>query len=352
MADPVYAPIMKGRQAEFAALRSIQPATRQNILPLLEIVPGPADEPAAMRQVIERTALKLKDWTGNRLLLDSGLLVTDVVITGSLGAVGFAAAVVSERGVTVTPVVRLADPDLAQEDAAAVHTDWSGGIAIRLGPEDLDEETEDLDAALDALLARLHVSRQEVDLILDVGVVDGEFGVRAGSRLLGDVLRGLANVDAWRTIIAASGAFPADLSALQPWTIGEPARYDAALFDHLQQRRRIPRVPIYGDYAVAHPALPTGPAFPPAPSLRYTVADKWLTLKGRRNDPRGHDQFYDICDMIAGHAEFVGAALGRADERIAASRQDRPGNASTWQEIGTTHHLDYVVQRLTTLGEP
>jgi len=305
-----------------------------------------------MRQVIERTAMKLQGWAGNRLLLDSGLLVTDVVITGGLGAVGFAAAVVSDRGVVVTPVVRLGDPGLAHEDAAAIHTDWAGGVAIRLGPEDLDEEPEDLGAALDALLARLRITRGEVDLVLDVGAVDGELGVRAGSRLLGDAIRELAEIDAWRTIISASGAFPADLSGLQPWTMGEPARYDAALFDHLRQRRRIPRIPTYGDYAVAHPFLPTGPAFPPAPSLRYTVADKWLTLKGRRNDPRGHDQFYDICDMVAGHPEFVGVALGLADARIAASRQEGPGNASTWREIGTTHHLDYVVQRLTTLGEP
>ncbi len=84
------------------------------------------------------------------------------------------------------------------------------------------------------------------------------------------------------------------------------------------------------------------------------MADKWLFLKGTINDPRANDQFYDVCDRIAEHPEFVSPALGQADARIANPRANRlgPGNASTWRTIGTTHHLDYVVQRLTNLGEP
>lgn len=42
----------------------------------------------------------------------------------------------------------------------------------------------------------------------------------------------------------------------------------------------------------------------------------------------------------------------QADAWIADARTHEPGNAATWREISTTHHLDYVVQRLTTLDEP
>jgi hypothetical protein len=86
--------------------------------------------------------------------------------------------------------------------------------------------------------------------------------------------------------------------------------------------------------------------------LRCTAADKWLVLKAALNDRRGHTQFYGVCEAIASHPGFVGAALGRADARIAHPRSNGPGDASTWREIGTTHHLDYLVQRITTLGEP
>jgi hypothetical protein len=241
---------------------------------------------------------------------------------------------------------------MAQGDAATAHSSDGSGVAVRLSVEDLDEDPVDIDDALTELLRRLSVDRSDVDLVLDLGAVNGDLSVRAGSRLVADALRELTGLEEWREVIMTAGAFPTDLSAFGPWTLGELPRDDASLYDHLQQRRRITRRPVFGDYAVAHPLLAIGPSFPAAPQLRYTLADRWLTLKGSRKDPRGHQQFYEICDTIARHPEFVGPALGKGDARIANSRGNGPGNASTWREIATTHHLDYVVQRLTTLGEP
>jgi hypothetical protein len=347
-----YVPVLKGRQGEFAALADIQLSTRQRVLPLVEIVPGPADDPADLKSLIDHTARKLKVWAGDRLLLDAGLLPTDVVVDGQSGAVGYAIRAAIGELVKVTPVIRLNDEDLALQDAAAAHAEHGDGIAVRLGVEDLDEDSEDIDESLSALLAKLGVSRGDVDLVFDLGVADGDPAVRVLSHLAADALRGLTAIEEWRQVVVAAGAFPADLSTVGPWTIGEPIRYDAALYDRLRQRKRIDRVPVFGDYAIAHPLLANGPAFPPAPQLRYTVADRWLTLKGSRNDPRGHEQFYEICATIARHPEFVGPALGRADARIADPTRHGPGNGSTWRQIGTTHHLDYVVQRLTSLGEP
>ncbi len=350
--DPVYVPILKGRQGEFGALKQIQQVTRQSILPLIEIVPAPSDDRNALKQLINRTAKKLGLWAGDRLLLDAGLLPTDVEISNGLGAVGFSAAAAMGEFVKAIPVVRLNDEVQAHLDAAAVNVRHANGIAIRLNAEDLDEDSEDIEVALSDLLVRLGADPSEVDLILDLGVVVGDLGVRAGSRIVADAVRGLSSIEDWRLVIVTAGAFPSDLSAFGPWTVGEPIRYDAAFYDHLQQRKRLARMPVFGDYAIAHPLLATGPAFPPAPQLRYTVAERWLTLKGARNDPRGNEQFYEVCEIIARHPEFAGSGLGSADERIANPRKQGPGNASTWREIGTTHHLDFVVQRITTLGEP
>jgi hypothetical protein len=348
----VYVPVLKGRQGEFAAISSVRPSTRESILPLIEIVPGPAEEDVALRSVIDRTAKKLSPWASRRLLLDAGLLPTDAEVDGDRGPVWYSVFAAQEELVVATPVIRLNDEPRAHRDAALLNERYRNGVALRLSAEDLDEDSDDIDEALSGLLEELGLSRHHVDLVLDLGVVNGDLAVRAGSRIAADALRGLSGIDEWRQIVVAAGAFPSDLSNYGAWTIGEPIRYDAALYDHLQQRKRLPRMPIFGDYGIAHPLLATGPAFPPAPQLRYTVADRWLTLKGARNDPRGHEQFYEVCETIAQHPEFAGAALGRADARIADSRRYGPGNASTWREIGTTHHMDFVVQRLTSLGEP
>jgi hypothetical protein len=353
MPDPVYVPVLKGRQGEFKALLDVQEFTLDRILPLIEIVPGPDDEPTTLRQVIDKSVRKLRSWAGCRLLLDAGLLPADVLLGDGIGAVAFAVMRARELvGADATPVVRLNDEPLTYTDAVAIHRDYAGGVALRLGREDLEDDPEDIIAALQDVLRALDVGPREVDLIFDLGAVNGDLAVHAGARFVADLLRTLPTPGEWREIVVTSGAFPADLSFIEAWRLGEPPRYDAQVYDRLQQQRRLPRLPLYGDYTVTHPVLSSGPAFPTPPQLRYTVADRWLTMKGRRNDPRGHEQFYVVCEHIRTHPEFVGAALGQADDRIANTRQYAPGNASTWRQIGTTHHLDYIVRRITTLGEP
>ena len=350
MPEPVYLPVLKGRQGEFNALADIQPLTRRAVVPLVEIVPGPLDDASTVRATVEKTVRKLKVWAGSRLLLDASWLPDEIELLDGVGVLGYAIAAAARAGIDSTPVVRLNDAEPAHRNAR-LHVESGNGIAVRLDVEDMDEDPEDLAEALRTLLRRLGRTPAEVDLLLDLGAVDGDVAVRAGVRMVRDVLHALPEPELWRGLVVLSGAFPTDLQAVQPWTLGELPRRDAMLRDHLR-RRPLSRVPTFGDYAVAHPLLVMGPAFSAAPQLRYTASDRWLVLKGRRNDPEGHEQFHRVCEAIAQHPEFAGAALGKADARIADSRREGPGNTSTWQAIATTHHLDYLVHRLTTLGEP
>jgi Beta protein len=352
--EVLYVPVLKGRQGELAALAAIQPITRKAILPLLEIVPGSVEEPerpTRLRTVISKTAKRLETWAGSRLLLDAGFLPPEAVAGDEFGTLGNSVMAAIDQGVDATPVVHLDDHPQVYRDAATLHNEMHRGIALRLGTENLDQDSEDIEDALTELLDTLHVERRDVDLILDLGPVEGDLSVRAGGRLVADALRGLSAMDEWRNVIVAGGAFPSTLSDFEPEIIGEAPRYDAMLYDYLRQRRRLPRVPTFGDYAVTNPVL-SGLPYRSSPHLRYCVADRWLVLKGRLNDPRGHEQFFEICERIAAHPDFAGAALGNADARIANPRSKGPGNASTWREVGTTHHLDFVVRRITTLGEP
>ncbi len=356
MREVMYTPVLKARMGELTALGWIQPVTRQHLLPLLQIEPGTTDENYGRpvgKKAIDKAMARLRPWAGQKLLLDVGLLDTEVVIEDDAGAIGYAVSQALDHGVRATPVLRLDDGLLARKDAQAAHADLRTGVAIRLSDADMDEEPEDLDDVLASLLGDLALQPSDVDLVLDLGCVIGDLPAVAGSRLAADVLRGLTAADEWRHVIVAAGAFPADLGEIVAWEIGELPRWDAALFDRLQGRRRLPCELVFGDYAVTNPVA-TSAAFRSAPSLRYAVADRWLFLKGRLNDPRGHDQFYEICERIALHPEFVGAGLGTADARIASPRANGhgPGNATTWRAVGTAHHLDYIVQRLTTLGEP
>jgi hypothetical protein len=92
--------------------------------------------------------------------------------------------------VEATPVVHLDDEPQVYRDAATLHADMHHGVAIRLGTEDLDEDSEDIETALTELLGILSTERRDIDLILDLGAVNGDLSVRSGARLVADALRG------------------------------------------------------------------------------------------------------------------------------------------------------------------
>jgi hypothetical protein len=347
-----YMPVLKGRQGEFNTLAEIQPRTRREILPLLEVVPSDPGDPETILDDCKKATERLaKSWM-EPVLLDGGLLDLSLDLRGNArGPLWELADYARSLNLPAAPVLRLDDDLLARTDASAVCARDGRGVAIRLTEQDLDEEPEDLDVAFDQLLAMIGVTRASTDLLLDAAFVDGDLAVRGGARIIVSLLRGLEKIEEWRSVTVVVGAFPEDLSGFQPWKIGRRPRFDAALYDQVTEKR-LPRTPDYGDYGVAHPILKTGQPFAPPPQLRYAAASEWLILKGRRNDPRGNAQFYEVCDTISKQPEFAGALLGAADARIGASQESGPGNGTTWRQISTTHHLDLVTSRLANLGEP
>lgn len=344
---PRYVPILKGKAGELGALTDVTESTLEGLTPLIEVVPR--SETHDMAEVI-RTVGKVVDTLAKvdvAVMLDAGHLDSDgQIVEEGRGPVAQLAHMARSKGVRAQPVVRLDDPaEMWREAAEAVLVDQQG-LTLRLRTGDMSIDAIDsIPSRFEAVSLRL----ENVDLLLDLGAVDGDKLERSAS-LVALFLRVVEKVADWRSVTVAAGAFPVDLSDFSPYTIGRQHRYDADLWDQVVRLSK--RRPDYGDYTIAHPTHSVDGRFAPPPQLRYTVADDWLVLKGSRNDPRGHGQFQEICRAIAAHPEFAGRPLGNADARIADGSPQGPGNGTTWRTVGTAHHLDYVVARLTTLGEP
>jgi len=347
---PRYVPILKGKRREFDALAELADSTRGNLYPLVEVLAG-SEEQEVERAVEKAVHYLSTSWFKEPVLLDVSALDPAWRRQGQT-VLGFAMDLAKVDLTSPVAVVRLSDSEEMYSDAA--RTSKGGvGAAVRLVSEDLDLEPDELNEELARVLAALTLDADETDLIIDVGAIGGDFAVSGGARLIKSLLRDLEHFDEYRSVTVAAGAFPPDMSDVAAWTVGEHPRDDAALYNRIRSRP-LSRMVDFGDYGIAHPQLTTAAPFAPAPQLRYTVADRWLTLRGRLNDPRGNLQFFDICAAMASRPEFVGAALGNADRRIAEGRLGGhgPGNATTWRTIGTQHHIDLVVSRLTNLGEP
>lgn len=362
MVGPVYFPILKAKQGELKSLAE-WPSGDHSISPVLEIIPWERDDEteddsAEISKAVERVR---KAWTGKagRLYIDAAACEPDFDDwdSGNFRPVlGSIVQILRRDNQSIFPTIR-ASSSHSYLRALAVPFRLAGvtEAVVRITAEDLDDTVTPLRDLVARSIQAVGIDPEKVDVIMDFGAVADESATTLAARLARFVLPQLDD-GPWRSLAVAGGAFPENLSEIVPNTVGTLRRHDLELWRSVSQLK-LHQTVNYSDYAVTHPVLPIGVAFAAPPQLRYTVGDHWLVAKGRRNDRRGHAQFFDICAEVIQRAgsEAARPADSWGDHYIAQavemSRQQPganvgPGNASTWRAIATSHHLALVVRQL------
>ena len=108
------------------------------------------------------------------------------------------------------------------------------------------------------------------------------------------VVRWAADDGQWRSITVASGAFPSSISNLPRGEQTALRRYDADLWMALTD---VPVKPDFGDYGVAHPAMPASVPRGPLPNLRYTCGEQWCVWREPTDLP-GNESMRTLCRRV------------------------------------------------------
>jgi hypothetical protein len=359
MPNPIYVPILKGKEGEYAALEALSTDIKGLLMPLIEIPAIPYDyaneRPAkSLDDHIAEIPERLKKacttmpiyldlpWFGEDETLANGQTACEAILTRC-----------SELGVTVIPVLSR-DNTPAYLAAAKGHAVSTGnGTCVRLLVEDFEEEV-DLSAEIDRILnCALSVDIGSTDLIIDLD----DLGANAGRAALvaRSVFSMIPNKDAWRRIILAAASFPEDLSDVSAATIVRLPRHEWDLWKMLQRKPDLlPRRDLlFGDYAMAHPVAKTldPRTMRMSANIRYTTQDDWLVIKGRNVRQYGFSQYFDLCRLLVERPEYSGRAFSWGDGYIAdcAEHIQGPGNATTWRKVGVNHHLTLVTRGLASL---
>jgi hypothetical protein len=334
-----YRPVLRARQGELDALADVAAVVWERMTPILELVP---DDRRTVRdlccQARDRVAASWRD--GMSLVLDAGGVEPD----GSLVPGG---DVLAELWAEVRPVLTAVTPSVglrAGRSAAALRAAGAldRGLALRLRAADVALPAGTLRRAVAVLLAAADLAPSDVDLVVDLGPAPADPGAVPGA--VGPLLADRA----WRSRTLVCGAFPPDLAGLGALELQEFARRDVQTWRAVRASLGPAGTDLdFGDYGVAHP-VPAPRAGIAPPQLRYAVGDRWLVVKGHRGRNR---EFYDVCRQIRDHPEFA-AGLGVADEQIDRRGRHGPrsrlrcGNAATWRELSTAHHLEFVVREI------
>lgn len=357
-----YVPILKGKEGEYSAVERLYPNVKSNLTPLIEIPPIPWDyvnecEGRTLDEHIGRVAGRVERCWGieRPLFLDLDSDLWPERTQGGNHPLTFILEDARNRGVKIIPVTGLRrDGDYQSAVLGAIQNDKLG-VCIRLEGNDF-EELPQFSSSLNDLVASLSLSSNELDIVLDFEAILPTQNSTVALAAI-SIINALPDIDNWRTLTFTASAFPEDLRAFAPASIGTTQRSEWLVWQLLIQRRtQIPRLPTFGDYAIANPELiEIDPRIMKmSANLRYTIDSDWLIFKERDVKHYGYDQFSAICSALIARPEYAGANFSWGDDYISkcASGSEGSGNATTWRRIGTNHHLTLVVQQISNYPVP
>jgi Beta protein len=357
--QPIYVPVLKGKEGEYAALEALRAEVRPRLMPLIEIPPIPYDygndRPAkSLAEHVSGVAERLKRCWGNTPLfldlpwfeeeerLDDGRVAVEKVLTDCANLKLKAVPVVSRR----------TSDDYAA--AAGRYSRKSGtGACVRLLIEDFEGDV-DLEDEVDRVLAGLGgLDIASVDLVIDLEDLGSE--AHRAMLVARSVFQLTPRSRQWRRVILAAASFPQDLSDLDAATFTTLPRREWELWQTLQRRpKNLPRPDlIFGDYAISHPVpKELDPrTMRMSANIRYTAPGTWLVVKGRNVRQYGFDQYFELCKALVNRPEYSGREFSWGDTYIddCAAGMTGPGNATTWRKVGTNHHIMIVMRELANL---
>jgi hypothetical protein len=103
---------------------------------------------------------------------------------------------------------------------------------------------------------------------------------------------------------------------------------------------------VFGDFAADSAKMDFGDGGGrPIPHCRYTTDSNWLVIRG---DEIGstHEVMKDVFQRVLDSGMFSGPSFSEADayiDDVAGDRVESAGNATTWRQLNTTHHITRVV---------
>ncbi|MBE0611090.1 MAG: beta family protein [Dehalococcoidia bacterium] len=356
-----YVPILKGKEGEFSALRDLSSQTRSRTTPVVEVPPTPWDyfndtEQRTLDDHVHRVATRLAAcWgTASELCVDLELVGDGPMADGRHPVQAFldTARRVGLMAVPVTSLGRSAEHQRAVQEA--IQTDRRG-VCLRFESDGF-EALADMGGAITDLVRGFGVKPSDVDALLDFGAILPSQGSQIALAARSLVLT-LPSCGDWRTLTFAASSFPENLTAIGPDSIASIARAEWTAWTSLiRHGGTLPRIPRFADYGVSHPApVDVDPRIMQmSANIRYTTDTDWLIVKGRAVKRQGFEQFHDLSELVCALPEFKGGSYSWGDAYIqrCASRNEGPGNATTWRRVGTTHHLTLVAEQVANLPAP
>jgi hypothetical protein len=210
------------------------------------------------------------------------------------------------------------------------------GLTLRLAPTDFDYPPEHIDI----ILSSLHVTIDQVDVIVDFGAILDAGALRRGMMRAALSAQGKRN---WRSLSIGAASFPPSLKEYGEGAYRFP-RMEWEAWLALATDRSLG----FADYGMRDAAPPVEGGVAPIPNIRYADGDEWFVLKAKAAD---NALYADLALLLTRSSAWQGAShCGGCAAIERCAHGDRGRTAEQAIQFGMTHHLTCVTQQLASSG--
>jgi len=348
----IYMTALRMKKGELEGLFWLRGDVADCVIPML-IVPPAKERSSSSQESLFATSKSMPDvggvlskyWVHRPAFVDPRVLFKEY---GTDNAVDWLPALFSrarDMGVLAIPVASLTLLETigtASFKAAITSADQlKFGLSIPSG--DMTDPT--LSARIQTVLDSLGLQPSQCTVIADFTDAD-----LSEPSVVAPIIRGsleqLQSLGHWQMIVFLGTDYPEKNPAKPGQTFVQPrnewhAWVEAVKFDPSTARQMV-----FGDFAADSSKIDfkAGRAQPIRHS-RYTTASSWLVVRGE-NEGSDYKVMKDVFERIVESGKFSGAKFSHADAYIfdvARNNAPKAGNATTWRQVNTTHHITRVV---------
>ena len=372
-----YIPILKWKRAEQRAIRALEDRDRDFIMPLIELVMPTVsiykkedkkqikNQEETFKEVVQKFKQKrtkeispeiLQSWGPRPVFLDFTLLHEGQLTTQlKIDSLNKIIPTGMGMGLKLIPVVNLNDDPRIKEVVCPLSKKYNQGLCLRITSSDL-ANIEDLNRKIKTFLIDFNVSRENIDLLVDIKEIKEIGGMYLQFM---NASQKIEKLPEWRRFIFASGSFPENLSECK---FDEPTflpRFDWQNWLRHIRGKKLIRYSNFADYSIRNPIFNESlQYYNSTTSIKYALENDWLIMKGRVHK-YGH-YLANAKLLVEDTTYFFGEGFSWGDNNIAQKAKyyyqyvknhltSGTGRTEDWIAWCISHHLISVINQISKL---
>lgn len=348
----IYVPSLRMKKGELEGLRALREDVVDCILPLLVIPPLKERESGSQEGLFapgeaipDVGGVLVRYWPRRSVFVDASPLFKEHTAERAVNWLPELFQRARNLDVLAVPVAVLTDLERVDISGfkASIAPSYSLKFGVRVQSGDMTDPN--LNERVRSVLISLGLTASECAVFADFSDADlsDHFLV---APIIRSALEQIQTFGQWQLIAFQGTHYPEKNPAEPGQTISHPrnewrAWREAVSFDPSTEEHMV-----FGDFAADSAKMDFGgKGGRPIPHCRYTTDSHWLVIRGDETGST-NEVMKEVFGRVLKSGKFSGPQFSEADAYIndvACDNLDGAGNATTWRQVNTTHHITRVV---------